>query len=169
MKILNTPTFPIDNLLTCGKCGAKVDLLPDPEANYGCPNSCNTPVKAAKLNRLVIRSVVAAVITEGTFPYLRAAVHAALAHARAEDPTVAPSEHLSDDQVRRFTTNADTFLAEGQVPAAAELLGTFINRIEMQESRATVQYAMALPPGSPLAGSRRQEIELPASLLMQTS
>ena len=32
MKILNTPTFPIDNLLTCGKCGAKVDLLPDPQA-----------------------------------------------------------------------------------------------------------------------------------------
>ena len=169
MKILTTPTFPIDNLLTCGKCGANVALVPDPEATYSCPNSCNAPFKAAELNRLVIRAVVTAVITEGTFPYLKAAVDRAVAQAKVEGPTLDPSEHLSNDQIRRLTTDADTFLTEGQVPPAAELLGTFIERIELQESRATVQYAMALPSGSPLAGSRRQEIELPASLLVQTS
>ena len=165
MTILPSPTFPIDDLLTCGKCGAKMALMPDPEAKYSCPNSCNAPFKATELNRLVIREVATAVITEGTFPYLKAAV----ARAKVQDPAIDPSEHLSDDQIRRLTTDADTFLAEGQVPAAAELLGTFIDRIEIQEARATVQYAMALPSGSPLAGSRRQEIELPRSLSVQTS
>ena len=158
-----TSPFPIDDLLTCGKCGAKMALMPDPEAKYSCPNSCNAPFKATELNRLLIREVATAVITEGTFPYLKAAV----AQAKADDPAIDPSEHLSDDQIRRLTTDADTFLAEGQVPAAAELLGTFIDRIEIQEARATVHYAMALPSGSPLAGSRRQEIDLPGSMSVQ--
>ena len=165
MNILTSPAFPIDNLLTCGKCGVNMALVPDPEAKYSCPNSCHAPFKATELNRLVIREVATTVITEGTFPYLKAAV----AQAKAEDPAIDPSEHLSDDQIRRLTTDADTFLAEGQVPAAAELLGTFIDRIELREARATVQYAMALPSGSPLAGSRRQEIELPELLVVQTS
>ena len=92
-----------------------------------------------------------------------------MAQAKVEDPAIGPSEHLSDDQIRGLINDADTFLAEGQVPAAVELLGTFIDYIEMLEARATVQYAMALPSGSPLAGSRRQEIELPESLSVQTS
>ena len=76
------------------------------------------------------------------------------------NPDTAPS----DDEIRRLIIDPDTFLAEDAVSAAAELLTTFIERVELRTDRATIQYALALPAGSPLAGALRQEMELPDTI-----
>ena len=76
----------------------------------------------------------------------------------------AQGEQPSDDEIRRLVTDPETYLAEDEAPQAAALLATFVQRIRLDAGQATVQYALALPAGSALAGSRRQEIELPESV-----
>jgi hypothetical protein len=72
-----------------------------------------------------------------------------------------PENQPSDDLIRQYVTDPDTFLRKSNAPTTAELLAKLIDRVELETDRATVQYALALPQGSTLAGSRRQEIELP--------
>ena len=158
MTTMTTRTFPLDDLLVCGNCQGRISLEHNPQPRYICENSCTAAFKASELNRLLIPEITAVVVTDATYPLLKASFIRALTETTNLD--TAPS----DDEIRRLIIDPDTFLAEDAVSAAAELLTTFIERVELRTDRATIQYALALPAGSPLAGALRQEMELPDTI-----
>ena len=160
MTTMTPRTFPLDDLLTCGTCEGKFTLEHDPRPRYVCENSCTPSFWADELNRLLIPEVTDVVVTDSTFQTLKAS----FVHVLAETTDLNPDDMPSEDEVRQFIADLETFLADDAVPAAAELLGTFIERVELEPARAVIQYALALPSGSSLAGSRRQEIPLPESM-----
>lgn len=160
MTTMTARTFPLDDLLTCGVCQGKIALEHDPQPRYVCRASCTAGFRADELNRLLVPEITAVVVTDSTFPMLKDRFVHVLAETTDQDPDSPPS----DEEIHRCVTDPSTFLAEDAGPAAAELLAIFIERVELQRDRATIQYALALPTGSPLAGSRRQEIELPESV-----
>ena len=157
MTTATAPAFPVDTLLTCAKCGGEMRLGKDPEPRYTCPNLCVPTFRPSELNRLLIREITTVVITDHTFPMLKDRFCQALAETEgAEDGP-------SDDEIRQLATDPDTLLAEDAM-AAAELLGTFIDRIELDTERATIRYALALPSGTNLAGSKVQQVAIPGSV-----
>ena len=158
MTTMTTRTFPLDDLLVCGNCQGRISLEHNPQPRYICENSCTAAFKASELNRLLIPEITAVVVTNATYPLLKASFIRAL--TETANPDTAPS----DDEIRRLIIDPDTFLAEDAVSAAAELLTTLIERVELRTDLATIQYALALPAGSPLAGALRQEMELPDTI-----
>jgi len=158
MTTTTAPTFPVDTLLNCATCQSEIKLRNGTEPRYGCPNSCVPTFSASELNRLLIHEITRAVITDSTFPMLKDRFFKALAETGSADGTP------SDDEIRRLVTDPDTLMAVDAVPAAAEVLGTFIDRIELDTQRATIQYALGLPSGSNLAGSRSQQVVIPGSV-----
>ena len=153
-------TYPIDRLLICGNCGAGMKLEYATEPCYACPNGCAAPQGAEELNRTIIGGIIPAVVTGVTFPALKAAATRALVEIQVDHPDL-PDQDITDKKIRARLINPDTMMAEDQVEESAGLLGMFIERIEVRPGQVTVRYAMALPPGSPAAGSQSQEIELP--------
>ena len=153
-------TYPIDRLLICGNCGAGMKLEYATEPHYACPNGCAAPLEAEALNRAIIGGIIPAVITGSTFPALKAAAAQAIAEMQADNPGLS-GEGLTDERIQALLNDPSTLTAEGRAEESAGLLETFIERIEVRPGQATVRYTMALPPGSPAAGSRSQEIELP--------
>ncbi len=152
-----TPTFPIDRLLVCGICGAGMTLECGPEHRYACPHGCVTPLEADGLNRAVIGGIVPAVVTESTFPRLKDAVKKAISEIQADNPGF-HGDDLTDEGIRALLDDPGTLMRYDE---ASGLLGMFVESIKVRPGQATVRYSMALPPGSPSAGSRSQEIELP--------
>ena len=158
MTTATAPAFPVDTLLTCAMCQGEIKLGKDPEPRYTCPNSCVPTFRPIELNRLLIREITRVVITDSTFPTLKDRFCNALAEIQGSE------DGPSDDEIRRLVADPDTFLTEDSVASAAELLGTFIDRIELDPERATIQYALELPSGSNLAGSRSQQVAIPGSV-----
>ena len=154
MTTATATTFPIDSLLACAVCHSEIKLDRDPEPRYTCPNSCAPNFRPHELNRLLILEITRAVITDSTFPMLKDRFFNALVEIQGS------ADGPSDDEIRRLVTDPDTFLAEDAAPAAAELLGAFIDRIELDPERATIQYALELPSGSELAGSLSQQVAI---------
>ncbi len=153
-------TYPIDRLIVCGNCEAGMELEHSPESSYACPNGCASPRGAEELNRTIIGGIIPAVVTGVTFPALKAAATRALVEIQVDHPDL-PDQDITDKKIRARLINPETMMAEDQVEESAALLGKFIERIEVRPGQVTVRYVMALPPGSPAAGSRSQEIELP--------
>ena len=158
MTTATAPAFPVDTLLICAKCQGEIKLGEDPEPRYTCPNSCVPNFRPRELNRLLVREITGAVITDSTFPTLKDRFFNALAE------TGNTGDRPTDAEIRRLVNDPDTFFTEDAMPAAAKLLGAFIDRIELDTQRATIQYALELPPGSNLAGSRSQHVALPGSV-----
>ena len=158
MTTATAPAFPIDGLLTCAICEGELSLTHDREPRYRCRSSCSTSFAAGRLNRLLIAEITDVVITDATFPWLKDHFAQDLAESgdRGEPP--------ADEELRRLVTDPETFLADEAMPEAAALLAKFVRRIRLDAEQATIQYALALPAGSALAGSRRQEIKLPESV-----
>ena len=98
------------------------------------------------------------VVTDATFPTLREGF------IRLLKDTTGTDHMPSDQEIRQLATDPDTYLKEDAVPAATELLAAFIERIDLDPKQATIQYALALPPGSDLTGSQTQEVPLPESV-----
>ena len=158
MTTATARAFPVDTLLTCAKCQGHIKLGKEPESRYTCPNSCMPTFRARELNRLLILEITRVVITDSTFPMLKDRFFNALAENGGADGSP------SDDEIRRLATDPDTLLAEDALPAACELLGTIIDRIELDTQQATIQYALGLPSGSNLAGSLSQQVVIPGSV-----
>ena len=114
MTTMTTRTFPLDDLLVCGNCQGRISLEHNPQPRYICENSCTAAFKASELNRLLIPEITAVVVTDATYPLLKASFIRAL--TETTNPDTAPS----DDEIRRLIIDPDTFLAEDAVSAAAE-------------------------------------------------
>ena len=166
MTIKATQRFPLDNLLECGRCGGPLHLGNAPEPVYTCAGSadetepCPAPALLAEdLNRHLLSKVMSMIITSATEDTFRAAVGEALAEAGHETLGAA-------DEICRSVESVPAWLmASEQAPEGGEVLGRFIDRIRVEPGAAEVEYKLPLPAGTPLAGSTRQAIMLPESLL----
>ena len=56
-------------------------------------------------------------------------------------------------------------LEQDRIRESRELLGRFVDEIRVRAAGAAVHYSIPLPEDSPLAGMRRQEIDLPQETL----
>ena len=165
MTINATQRFPMDQLLQCGQCGAPMHLEDRPGPVYTCAGSsnqkepCQAPaLRAADLNRHLLGQVMSVIITDSTFHTVREAVGGALAEA-GHDATEA------DELCRNAASVPEWLMAAEQAPEGGEVLARFIDRIRVEPGTAEVEYRMPLPAGTPLAGTLRQTISLPESLL----
>ena len=163
---INTLRFPLDHLLECSRCGTTMHLNDSPEPHYTCQgrsdktNPCGTPaLKAMDLNRFLIGEVMPVVITDSTLPAFRQAVGGALAKVPAQT-------QWGDDELMRVATDPEWVMANGQESETAAVLAQFIARIRVQPGSAMVEYSISLPTGTPLAGSLRQDISLPDSIIV---
>lgn len=156
--------FPLDHLLECNRCSATMRLQEGPEPTYHCTgrpdqtNRCGAPAfRARDLNQRLIREVLQVVITDSTRPAFMAEAGGALAEARRRP--------MEEDELRKIVIDPEWFMAENQAPEAGAVLGRFIDRIRVQPGTAEVEYLIPLPAGTPLAGSLRQDVSLPDSVL----
>ena len=76
-------------------------------------------------------------------------------------------EHrLTGQDVQELMENPERLvLAAGRTAESREFLGRFIAGIQVHGEKAVICYSIPLPEDSPLAGMRRQEIDLPAEIL----
>ena len=165
MTINATQRFPMDQLLQCGQCGAPMHLEDRPGPVYTCAGSsnqkepCQAPaLRAADLNRHLLGQVMSVIITDSTFHTVREAVGGALAEA-GHDATEA------DEICRNAASVPEWLMTAEQAPEGGEVLARFIDRIRVEPGTAEVEYRLPLPAGTPLAGTLRQTISLPESLL----
>ena len=165
MTINATQRFPIDQLLQCGQCGAPMHLEDRPGPVYTCAGSsnqkepCQAPaLRAADLNRHLLGQVMSVIITDSTFHTFRETVGGALAEA-GHDATEA------DELCRNAASVPEWLMTAEQAPEGGEVLARFIDRIRVEPGTAEVEYRLPLPAGTPLAGTLRQTISLPESLL----
>ena len=155
-----TRAFPTDNLLVCAQCREKFSLTKGPEPRYACHGPCGHSYRAEELNRLSLPQITAAVVTNVTFH----SVSDGLDHMYREATGQEADNFPSDQEIRRLAADPDFLLIEHTVQDFAAWLASFIRHIELAPGRATVHYALDLPPGSILEGARTQEIELPDSV-----
>ena len=164
-----TPKSPLDGLVSCGRCGAPMDFAApawDQEAMYACNEQHSAAgrdpqplqVLAHTTDRLVISSVLGAVLTEKSISKVRSAIRefdekeGASTTFAAEDISLLKEDPYFFLRAVRGTENARNFLA------------MFITRIKLLPDRAVIQYAMPLPSDSHLAGATEQEVHLSANL-----
>ena len=165
------PKAVLDGLITCGNCGQPMaldDAQGGQEARYACRpgpgngwSRCPTPrLHARSAEVLVIGNVLQTVLTDETI---------SRALAVANDPgryDEAREHRLTRQDVRELMENSERLvLAVGRTVESREFLGRFIAGIRIHAEKAVICYSIPLPEGSPLAGMRRQEIDLPEEML----
>ena len=180
MTTETTPKSPLDGLLRCENCKSLMVLDnrdPSRQPVYTCnPNThdrrthCPTPeLKAEDLDDLIISQVMNTVLTKKNLMNLVAQVDQRYAEEGGQlgmpksemDETI-----LTRAEIREIHTNSQRFVrAQGGVQGARDILGMFITEIRANPGKVTVHYSIPLPSDSPLAGSQRQEIDLPTEIL----
>ena len=147
-------------------------LETNPDLRYIChnrlrkENSCGTPaLQATDLNRLIIREVMSSVISDATSPAFQAQVNLALANAQRNVPETEREGPWDEETTRRRATDPTWTLLEDRAPEAGAILSKFIDSIQVGSGTAEVRYSVPLPEGTPLAGTFRQFITLPESVL----
>ena len=106
-----------------------------------------------------------AVITDMTFPKLRATAELALEESRQSEPTGQELPPWDDECLRREVTDPVWALEGDLARETGELLEGFIDRVKVRRDMAQVRYLFPLPPGSSKAGAVTQDIPLPESVL----
>ena len=138
------------------------------EARYACrpgPGNgwswCPTPrLHAHSAEVLLVGNVPQTVLTDETISRVLAV---------ANDPgryDEAREDRLTRQDVQELMENSERLvLAVGRTAESREFLGRFIAGIRIHTEKAVICYSIPLPEGSPLAGTRRQEIDLPEEML----
>ena len=169
VTIGSTPISVLEGLITCGNCGQPMaldDTQGGQEALYACEpgpgqSRCPTPrLHARSAEVLLIGKVLQTVLTDETISRVLAV---------ANDPgryDEAREHRLTRQDVQEFMENSERLvLAVGRTVESREFLGRFIAGIRIHAEKAVICYSIPLPEGSPLAGMRRQEIDLPEEAL----
>ena len=164
-----SPKSALEGLITCGSCGKPMpldDTQDGQEALYACEpgpgqSRCPTPrLHARSAEVLLIGKVLQTVLTDETISRVLAV---------ANDPgryDEAREHRLTRQDVQEFMENSERLvLAVGRTVESREFLGRFIAGIRIHAEKAVICYSIPLPEGSPLAGMRRQEIDLPEEAL----
>ena len=167
-----TPTkSALDALITCGNCGQPMvldDTREEQEAYYACQpgpgnswSRCPTPrLHARSAEILLVGNVLQTVLTDEAISRVLAV---------ANDPgryDEAREHRLTRQDAQELMENSERLvLAVGRTVESREFLGRFIAGIQIHDERAVICYSIPLPEDSPLAGMRRQEIDLPEEVL----
>ena len=78
----------------------------------------------------------------------------------------APEHSLTRRDVQELRENPKLLvLAADSTQETRDLLGIIVAEIQVHTKTAVICYALPLPGDSPLAGIRRQEVDLPAEIL----
>ena len=158
------PKSALDGLITCGSCGQPMVLdgtQGDQEACYACQSRCPTArLHTLRAEVLLVRTALQTVLTEENISRVLAA---------ANDPQrydTACERSLTNQDVQELGENPERLvLAADRTQESRDFLGTIVAEIQVHAEMAVIRYALPLPGDSPLAGMRRQEIDLPEEAL----
>ena len=165
------PKSALDGLITCGSCGQPMvldDTGGEQEADYVCkpgPGNrwaqCRTPrLHARRTEVLLARTALRTVLTEENVSWLV---------TEANDPQrydTARASSVTRQDVKDLGENPERLvLAADSAQESRYFLGKIIAEIQIYTRTAIICYTLPLPGDSPLAGMRRQEIDLPEEAL----
>ena len=159
-----SPKSALDGLITCGNCGQPMvldDTQGDQEACYACQSRCPTPrLHARRTEVLLVRTALRTVLTDENISRVLAA---------ANDPQrydTARERSLTRQDVQELGENPERLvLAADSTEESRYFLGKIVAEIQVYTRTAIIRYAFLLPGDSPMAGMRRQEIDLPEEAL----
>ena len=171
MVLRAPPKSALDGLITCGSCGQPM-LLDDTQhgqkAHYVCqPGPGNrwaqrhTPrLHARRTEALLVRTALRTVLTDENISRVLAV---------ANDPhryDEAREHSLTTKDVQEIWENPERLvLAVDRTTESRDFLGKIVAEIQIHTKRAVICYSLPLPGDIPLAGMRRQEVDLPAEVL----
>ena len=161
-----SPKSALDGLITCGSCGQPMvldDTGEEQEAHYVCqpgPGNlwaqCQTPrLHARRTEALLADTALRTVLTEGNISWLVTEANDA---PRASSVTRQDVKDLGENPERLV-------LAADSAQESRYFLGKIIAEIQIYTRTAIICYTLPLPGDSPLAGMRRQEVDLPTEAL----
>ena len=166
-----SPKSALEGLITCGSCGKPMVLdgtQGKREASYACQpepgnrwTECQTPrLHALRAEVLLVRTALGTVLTDENIcralPLLN----------DSQRYDTAPEYSLTRKDVQELREHPKLLvLAANSTQETRDLLGIIISEIRVYTKTAVIRYALPLPGDSPLAGLRRQEINLPAEAL----
>ena len=159
-----SPRSALDGLITCGSCGKPMlrdDTQGDQEACYACQSRCPTPRPHARRTEvLLVRTALQTVLTEENISRVLAV---------ANDPQrydAARERSLTRQDVKDLGENPERLVLAGdKTTESRDFLGKIVAEIQVHTRTAVICYTLPLPGDSPLAGMRRQEIDLPSEAL----
>ena len=165
------PKSALDGLITCGSCGEPMvldDTQGEREASYACQPGhsnlwaqCKTPrLHARRTEVLLVRTALRTVLTEENVSWLVTEANDPQRYdaPRASSVTRQDVKDLGENPERQV-------LAADSTQESRYFLGKIIAEIQIYTRTAIICYTLPLPGDSPLAGMRRQEIDLPAEAL----
>ena len=159
-----SPKSALEGLITCGSCGKPMlldDTQGDQEACYACQSQCPTPrLHARRTEALLVRTALRTVLTDENI----SSVLPLLNDPQRYD--AAPEHSLTRRDVQELRENPKLLvLAADSTQETRDLLGIIVAEIRVHTRTAVICYSIPLPEDSPLAGMRRQEIDLPEEIL----
>ena len=159
-----SPKSALEGLITCGSCGKPMvldDTREEQEACYACQSRCPTPrLHARRTEALLVRTALRTVLTDENI----SSVLPLLNDPQRYD--AAPEHSLTRRDVQELRENPKLLvLAADSTQETRDLLGIIVAEIQVHTKTAVICYALSLPGDSPLAGMRRQEIDLPEEIL----
>ena len=122
---------------------------------------CHTPrLHALRAEVLLVRTAPQTVLTEENISRVLAVANDTQRYDAARERS------LTRQDVQELGENPERLvLAADRTQESRDFLGKIIAEIQVHTKRAVICYALPLPGDSPLAGMRRQEIDLPAEAL----
>ena len=144
------------------------DTQGEREASYACQpepgnrwTECQTPrLHALRAEVLLVRTALGTVLTDENITWLVTEANDPQRYdaPRASSVTRQDVKDLGENPERQV-------LAADSTQESRYFLGKIIAEIQIYTRTAIIRYALPLPGDSPLAGMRRQEIDLPEEVL----
>ena len=166
-----SPQSALEGLITYGSCRKPMlrdGTQHDKETHYVCqpgPGNrwaeCQTPrLHALRAEVLLVRTALRPVLTDENISRVLPLLN---------DPQrydAAPEHSLTRRDVQELRENPKLLvLAADSTRETRDLLGIIVAEIQFHTRTAVICYVLPLPGDSPLAGIRRQEVDLPAEAL----
>ena len=159
-----SPKSALEGLITCGSCGKPMLLdntQGDQEVCYACQSRCPTPrLHARRTEVLLVRTALRTVLTEENISWLLAVANDTQRYdtPRASSVTRQDVQDLGENPERLV-------LAADSTQESRYFLGKIIAEMQIYTRTAIFCYTLPLPGDSPMAGMRRQEVDLPEEAL----
>ena len=159
-----SPQSALEGLITCGSCRKPMvrdGTKGDQEACYACQSRCPTPrLHALRAEVLLVRTALRTVLTDENISRVLPLLNDPQRYDAAREHSLT---RLDLQQIR--DNPKLLVLAANSTQETRDLLGIIIAEIQVHTKTAVICYTLPLPGDSPLAGMRRQEVDLPEETL----
>ena len=154
----------LEGLITCGSCRKPMvrdDTQGDQEACYACQSRCPTPrLHALRAEVLLVRTALQTVLTDENISRVLPLLN------DFQRYNAAPEYSLTRLDLQQIRDNPKLLvLAANSTQETRDLLGIIVAEIQIYTRTAIICYTLPLPGDSPIAGMRRQEVDLPEEAL----